>query len=88
MSEDLKELHLRGELSSEGYLKETYNSQTDNLDHKLTEKGYNEIKKMFQSVEYRREFLKIAMEEAKKHEPFEAQLIMQSAVNKVKEMMK
>jgi hypothetical protein len=83
--DELTELHIKGKLSEEGYLKETYDNETNELTHKLTELGTETIKEMFKSNEWRKEFIKLAVEKANKY-PNEARQIMINAVNKLKEL--
>lgn len=62
---ELQELHLKGELSEKGYLKETYDNQTEDLKHTLTDLGITEIKGILKDPEMKREFLLMAIQEAK-----------------------
>lgn len=62
---ELQELHLKGELSEKGYLKETYDNQTEDLKHTLTDLGIIEIKRILKDPEMKREFLLMAIQEAK-----------------------
>lgn len=82
---ELTELHLKGTLSEKGYLKETYDNTKEDLVHTLTELGRAEIRDLFKIPEYRKEFMKLALEEAKKHSPDVGRKILVNAVNKMKE---
>jgi hypothetical protein len=81
---ELKELHIKGELAGKGFLKESYDYEIDDLKHELTESGREEIRKLFKDIEWRKEFLKMAVEEAKKY-PDQAKLILKEALTKMKE---
>jgi hypothetical protein len=81
---ELQELHIKGELAEKGYLKETYDNELDDLKHELTDLGRMEVRDLFKDIRYRQEFMKLALEEAKKH-PECSKEIVQAAVNKVKE---
>jgi hypothetical protein len=82
---ELLELHLKGTLSEKGYLKETYDNTKEDLVHSLTDKGRAEIKGLFKDPTYVKEFMQMAVEEAKKHSPEVAKKILVNAVNKVRE---
>ena len=81
---ELQELHVKGELATAGFLKETYDNQIDDLKHELTDLGKNELRQMFKDVKYRQEFLKLALLEADKH-PEVGKEIIQNALSKIKE---
>lgn len=81
---ELQELHIQGELAEQGYLKETYDFELNDLKHELTDLGKQEIRRLFRDPEYKKEFLKMAVAEAKKH-PEQAKSIICAAVQKVKE---
>lgn len=81
---DLQELHIKGQLSEKGYLKETYDNETDDLKHSLTNLGQMEVNDLLKDPEYRREFMIMIAEEAKKH-PEVAKQIIQAAMQKIKE---
>jgi DNA-binding PadR family transcriptional regulator len=85
MSDELHELHILGELSEKGYLIETYDNELDDLVHTITEKGRNELKIILKDPNYKKEFIQMAISEAKKH-PGNEREIMQSALNKLKEL--
>ena len=82
---ELEELHIKGELAEKGYLKETYDRDKGDLKHELTNLGKLELRDILRDPEMKREFLKMAMEEAKKNPKIAKQIIL-GAVNKLKEM--
>ena len=84
ITSNLDELHIKGELASKGYLEEEYNEKSDDLVHNLSDKGYREIRELFKHVEYRQEFMKLAIIEANKTPEFKKQII-EAAMNKLKE---
>jgi len=84
---ELQELHIRGELSENGYLKETYDNEREELKHELTGLGKNKVRALFKDIKWRQEFMRLALEEAKKH-PKNAQMIIKVAIEKTTEMMK
>jgi DNA-binding PadR family transcriptional regulator len=81
---ELHELHVKGTLAERGYLKETYDNQSDDLKHELTDLGKQELREILKDPANRREFLLMAIEEAKKH-PASSKQIVLAAINKVKE---
>lgn len=81
---ELQELHIKGELAEKGYLKETYDNELGDLKHELTDLGKEEVRDLFKDIKYRQEFMKLALEEAKKH-PECSKEIIQAAVNKMRE---
>jgi len=83
---ELEELHIRGKLSEMGYLKETYDKDKEDLVHELTELGKAELKDILKDSEMKREFIKMAVEEAKKHSPETGRKILIGAINKIKEL--
>lgn len=83
--DELQELHIKGELSEKGYLKETYDENIQDLKHDITEKGRIELKEMFKDVKYRQEFMKLALQEAKLRSPEVARAIIQTALKTIKE---
>lgn len=78
----LTELHIKGELAERGFLKETYSEEKGDLDHKITDKGMHEIRIMLRDPKYRKEFMLMALQEAKNH-PEQARAIVQAALNKL-----
>lgn len=82
---ELQELHIKGELAGKGYLKETYDNETEDLKHELTALGRAEVRELFKDPSYRKAFLRMAVIEAKRH-PDRAKLIICAAVSKLKEM--
>jgi hypothetical protein len=82
---ELVELHIKGELSEKGYLKETYDNDKGDLKHELTALGKLELGDILKDPVYKKEFLKMLVEEAKKH-PENAKLIIQAGLNKIKEL--
>lgn len=82
---ELQELHVKGTLAERGYLKETYDNQTEDLKHELTELGKMELRDILSDPVYKKEFLMMALEEAKKH-PDSAREIVIAAINKVREL--
>jgi len=80
---NLKELHIKGELSEKGYLKESFDEEKDDLKHELTELGRNEIKEILKEPFYQKMFIKLALEESKNH-PEIAGEIMNRALNRLK----
>jgi hypothetical protein len=72
---ELYELHLKGELSEKGYLKETYDNQTEDLKHTLTDLGITEIKGILKDPKMKREFLLMAIQEAKGNPEIALELI-------------
>jgi hypothetical protein len=81
---ELQELHIKGELSEKGYLKETYDDEIDDLKHELTELGRMEVRDLFKDPKYRQEFLKLALIEARTHPDCYKEIII-GAMNKIKE---
>jgi hypothetical protein len=84
--EELQELHIKGKLSEMGYLKETYDNDKQDLKHELTALGKMELRDILKEPEMKREFLKMALEEAKKHSPEQGKKIVLAAINKLKEL--
>ena len=82
--DELKELHIRGVLSDKGYLKETYDNELNDLKHKLTDKGQDKLKEFLRDPESRKQFMRLAIEEAAKH-PGNEKAILQGAINKIRE---
>ena len=82
---ELTELHIKGGLASMGYLKETYDNDTNDLKHELTDKGKAQIREFMKDVKYRREFMELAIEEAKKHPGHEKDII-KAALDKIREL--
>lgn len=82
---ELQELHIKGTLAEKGYLKETYDNDTSDLKHELTALGKLELADILRDPEMKREFLKMAIEEAKKHSPEQSKTIV-LAINKIKEL--
>ena len=68
-----------------GYLKETYDNQSEDLKHELTALGKMELRDILSDPVYKREFLRMAIEEARKH-PDIAEKIMYLAVKKMREL--
>lgn len=83
---ELQELHIKGELAEKGYLKETYDNDTNDLKHELTVLGRLELSEILRDPEMKREFLKMVIIEAKKHNPEIGKKIVLAAVNKIKEL--
>lgn len=83
---ELQELHIRGELAEKGYLKETYDNDKGDLKHELTGLGKAELRDILKDPEMKREFLKMALEEANKHPGLEDQIFL-AAINKLKELI-
>ena len=83
--DEFHELHVKGELSEKGYLKETFDSETNDLKHKLTDKGLDVIKDLLKNPDYRKQFILMAFEEAKKH-PGNEMIIIKAAMKKIKEL--
>jgi hypothetical protein len=81
---ELQELHIKGELSEKGYLKETFDEITQDLKHELTTLGKMEVSDMFKDIKYRQEFLKLALNEARAHPEVGKEIII-AAINKVRE---
>lgn len=82
---ELQELHVKGTLAERGYLKETYDNDKGDLKHELTDLGKMELRDILKDPEMKREFLLMALEEAKKH-PNSAKEIVKAAINKVREL--
>jgi hypothetical protein len=82
---ELQELHVKGTLAEKGYLKETYDNELQDLKHELTELGKMELRDILKDPAYKREFLMMAVEEAKKHPNCSKEIIF-AAINKVKEL--
>jgi hypothetical protein len=82
---ELKELHLKGVLAGKGLIKETFDNEANDLKHELTELGRAEIREILKDPEMKREYLKMAIEEAKKY-PNQSKAILLSAINKMKEL--
>jgi len=61
---NLNELHVKGELSEKGLLKERYDRETDDLVHELTPSGKREIKTMLKSPKYQKALIQMALEES------------------------
>jgi hypothetical protein len=83
---ELQELHIKGGLAEKGYLKESYDNTSNDLKHELTALGKAEIKELFKDIEYRKEYMRLALEEAKKH-PAQAKEIIKRAILKMKEYL-
>jgi len=84
--EELQELHIKGKLSEMGYLKETYDNDKGDLKHELTALGKMELGDILRDPEMKREFLKMAINEAKKHKPETGKKIVLAAINKMREL--
>lgn len=84
---DLQELHIKGELSEKGYLKETYDNDIQDLKHELTDLGKMELRDLFKDEKYRKEFLKLALEEARKNPECYKEIVL-AAMDKIKEYTK
>ena len=83
--DELTELHIKGELAEKGYLKETYDNDKEDLKHELTALGKMELRDILSDPVYKREFLRMAIEEARKY-PAHAKEIVQAAINKIREL--
>lgn len=84
--DEFKELHIKGTLAEKGYLKETYDNEKGDLKHELTNLGKMELGDILKDPDMKREFLKMAIEEAKKHSPEQGKKIVLAAINKIKEL--
>jgi hypothetical protein len=84
--DEFKELHIKGTLAEKGYLKETYDNDKGDLKHELTALGKMELRDILRDPEMKREFLKMAIEEAKKHSPGTGKKIVLAAINKMREL--
>jgi predicted transcriptional regulator len=73
--ENLFELHVKGELSEKGLLKESYSEEKDDLIHELTRTGKEQVKELLRDPKYQKEFLKMALEEAKNNPQIARELI-------------
>ena len=85
---DLQELHIKGELSEKGFLKEIYDKNKGDLVHTLTEKGNKTTLELLRNKDLAREYLIIAGKEALKYDRATARKIIQEAINTVKEANK
>jgi len=81
---ELQELHIKGELAGRGYLKESWDNESNDLKHELTDQGKAEIAQILKDPAYRAEFVKMSIEEARKHSPEVARRILQSIAEKIK----
>lgn len=84
--DELQELHIKGTLAEKGYLKETYDNESKDLKHELTALGKMELRDILRDPEMKREFLKMAIVEAKKFSPEQGKKIVLAAINKIKEL--
>jgi len=71
----LSELHTKGELSEKGLLKESYSEELQDLKHELTLEGKAYVKELLKDPKYQKEFLKMALEEAKQNPQIAGELI-------------
>lgn len=82
---ELIELQRKGELAGMGYLKESYDNESNDLKHELTDLGKAKSKELLRDVKYRQAFMLMAIEEAKKH-PGKEKDIIKAAMEKIKEL--
>jgi hypothetical protein len=82
---ELEELHVKGTLAEKGYLKETYDNHSGDLKHELTALGKMELRDILKDPEMKKEFLRMALEEARKN-PALADKIIFLAVKKMREL--
>lgn len=79
----IDELHIKGELSEKGFLKESYSNELDDLTHELTDLGREEVRKMLKETKYRKIFMDMVIE-ASNNNPEIAKDLIIGAMNKLK----
>lgn len=57
---NLIEEHLEGTLCEQGFMKERFDMEKNDLVRELTEKGRNRAKELLKDTEYKREYLRMA----------------------------
>jgi hypothetical protein len=81
---DLEELHIKGELATKGFLKESWDEESSDLKHELTKLGKIEVLELLKDPIHRKELIKMAIEESKKYPPEIRADFLKSIANKVK----